>query len=156
MLQFSAVESDEEAEQTLESLQQNTHLTLDDDENFAGLEAELSEDTEPDPLQSLDTADEEDESYLNTTESSHSHFATGDEDDLDKLLSRLNEGDLGDFDETEVAFDSADEISGKFDLAQMYLDMQDSETARNILNEILAEGDSEQQRKAQELMDEIA
>jgi len=120
------------------------------------LEAKLSEDEDTDdPLQSLDTADEADESYLNTRESSHSHFATGDEDDLDKLLSRLNEGDLGDFDE-EAAFDSADEISGKFDLAQMYLDMQDSETARNILNEILAEGDSEQQRKAQELMDEIA
>jgi pilus assembly protein FimV len=157
MTQFSAVESDGEAEQTLESLQQNTHLSLDDDEHFAGLEAELSEDDDTDdPLQSLDTADEADESYLNTMESSHNHFATGDEDDLDKLLSRLNEGDLGDFDETEAAFDSADEISGKFDLAQMYLDMQDNETARNILNEILAEGDSEQQRKAQELMDEIA
>jgi len=36
------------------------------------------------------------------------------------------------------------------------LDMQDSETARNILSEILAEGDNEQQRKARELMDEIA
>jgi pilus assembly protein FimV len=150
---FSAVESDE-TEQPIESLQQNTHLTLEEEEDpFAGLELESSDDPDSDLSPATD---EDDEFNLETTNYPRSDFATDDEDDLDKLLSRLNDGDLGDFDETETSFDSADEISGKFDLAQMYLDMQDSETARNILSEILAEGDNEQQRKARELMDEIA
>lgn len=45
-----------------------------------------------------------------------------------------------------------DEASTKLDLARAYIDMGDREGARDILDEVLAEGNAEQQREARELL----
>lgn len=45
-----------------------------------------------------------------------------------------------------------DESSTKLDLARAYIDMGDREGARDILDEVLAEGNAEQQREARELL----
>jgi len=44
------------------------------------------------------------------------------------------------------------EIGTKLDLARAYIDMGDSDGARNILQEVLEEGDSLQQQEARKLL----
>jgi pilus assembly protein FimV len=48
-----------------------------------------------------------------------------------------------------------EEVNTKLDLAKAYLEMGDKEGAREILGEVLKEGDAGQQREAKALMDEI-
>lgn len=50
---------------------------------------------------------------------------------------------------------SLNEIGTKLDLARAYIDMGDSEGAKNILNEVLEEGDSQQKQEAQKLMQQL-
>ncbi|HKV95927.1 MAG TPA: FimV/HubP family polar landmark protein [Gammaproteobacteria bacterium] len=47
------------------------------------------------------------------------------------------------------------EIGTKLDLARAYIDMGDSEGAKNILSEVLEEGDSQQKQEAQKLMQQL-
>ena len=46
-------------------------------------------------------------------------------------------------------------LSTKLDLARAYLDMGDEDGARQILDEIVAEGSEEQKSEARELLDRI-
>lgn len=48
------------------------------------------------------------------------------------------------------------EIGTKLDLARAYIDMGDAEGAKNILEEVLAEGDTQQKQEAQKLMQQLA
>ena len=48
-----------------------------------------------------------------------------------------------------------DEVGTKLDLAQAYVDMGDSDGARNILNEVLTEGSNEQREEAQTLLTKL-
>ncbi len=69
-------------------------------------------------------------------------------------------GDLGDLDATlsgdEGGFDAgADMIETKLELASTYLDMDDFEGAKGILEEVVAEGSDAQKAKAQELLGRI-
>lgn len=49
-----------------------------------------------------------------------------------------------------------DETTTKLDLARAYIDMGDADGARDILDEIMAEGSAEQQQQAQELMQRLS
>jgi FimV-like protein len=48
---------------------------------------------------------------------------------------------------------TASEVRTKLDLARMFLDMGDPESARHMLDEVLNEGDSVQKQEAQRLID---
>jgi len=50
----------------------------------------------------------------------------------------------------------ADEAATKLDLARAYIDMGDTEGARDILDEVLSEGNDNQQQEARELLGRIA
>ena len=50
------------------------------------------------------------------------------------------------------SLDDVDEVSTKLDLARAYLDMGDHEGSRGILEEVIAEGNDEQKKEADELM----
>lgn len=56
----------------------------------------------------------------------------------------------------EAALPGWDETATKLDLAKAYIDMGDSEGARSILDEVLAEGNDQQKRQARELAAQIA
>lgn len=59
-------------------------------------------------------------------------------------------------DEDEYDFLSgADEASTKLDLARAYMEMEDAEGARDILEEVLTEGNDDQKRQAQELIERL-
>lgn len=48
-----------------------------------------------------------------------------------------------------------DESSTKLDLARAYIDMGDADMAKNLLNEVLRQGDAEQKKEAQELLKRV-
>ena len=49
-----------------------------------------------------------------------------------------------------------DETATKLDLARAYIDMGDSEGARDILDEVIAEGSEGQQQEARELISKLS
>jgi pilus assembly protein FimV len=60
-------------------------------------------------------------------------------------------------DEPEFDFLSGtDEVATKLDLAQAYIDMGDADGARDILNEVVNEGDADQKVEARELLSRLA
>jgi pilus assembly protein FimV len=56
----------------------------------------------------------------------------------------------------DAALPGWDETATKLDLAKAYIDMGDSEGARSILDEVLAEGNDQQKKQARELAAQIA
>ena len=57
--------------------------------------------------------------------------------------------------ENEGLLESGEEVSTKLDLARAYLDMQDPEGARSILQEVLEDGNEDQKREADNLMSQL-
>lgn len=62
-------------------------------------------------------------------------------------------GDLGEDDFDFLA--GTDEAATKLDLAQAYIDMGDSDGARDILNEVLTEGDAKQRGEAKDMLSSL-
>jgi len=85
---------------------------------------------------------------------------SGDADDIDlnefssdeAALADLSDDDMDD--ELDFLAD-ADEAATKLDLARAYIDMGDSEGAKDILSEVLGEGNDEQRKEANELLGRI-
>lgn len=61
-------------------------------------------------------------------------------------------GDEPDFD----FLSGTDEVATKLDLAQAYIDMGDNDGARDILNEVVTEGDAGQKSEAREMLSRLA
>ena len=83
-------------------------------------------------------------------------------DDLDAQLMKLNNSapdrpapPATDNGPDLVQDDSVDEIGTMLDLARAYVDMDDKEGARDILEEIVAEGSAAQQAQAQQLLNKL-
>ena len=74
-------------------------------------------------------------------------------------LDAAEEGsEVATIDEDEFDFDvesDADSAETKLDLAKAYIDMGDEDGARDILKEVLEEGTSDQQTKAQTLLEQL-
>ena len=86
------------------------------------------------------------------------------DDDIEEMLAE-DEGDIelveeGDedlnMDEGFDLLDGADEVETKLDLARAYIEMDDTEGARDILGEIVRDGSAEQQAEAQSLLDKLS
>ena len=56
---------------------------------------------------------------------------------------------------TDIGEQLNNEIDAKFNLVKLYKEMQDNPSARDMLAEILKEGDAQQQVQAQEMLDEL-
>jgi len=67
----------------------------------------------------------------------------------------LDESDLGDDDDFDFLA-GTDEAATKLDLARAYVEMGDSDGARDILEEVALEGDDEQKAEAQELLKNLS
>lgn len=77
------------------------------------------------------------------------------EDDLDLSGDfRARDGDVADDEDLVIAADS-NGLSTKLDLARAYLDMGDDEGARQILDEVVAEGSEELRAEARTLLNRI-
>ncbi len=74
----------------------------------------------------------------------------------DSILSGADEGeDTQNLNEELKAFGDEDECDTKLVLAETYMDMGDSENARDLLNEVIAEGNEEQIQKARNLLETV-
>jgi pilus assembly protein FimV len=76
------------------------------------------------------------------------------DDELDLSADFDAAGDAGDDEELLIAAD-ANGMSTKLDLARAYHDMGDDDGARQILDEVVAEGSDELKAEAQTLLDSI-
>jgi pilus assembly protein FimV len=76
-------------------------------------------------------------------------------DDLD-LSGDFDSGDRETPDDEELVIaDDSNGLSTKLDLARAYLDMGDDDGARQILDEVVAEGSEELKAEARALLDRI-
>ncbi len=89
--------------------------------------------------------------------------------DLDEDLAELDEMDdfsdleIGDDDlgldeldeDDDLIIEDSDEVSTKLDLAKAYIDMGDTDGAKSILSEVVADGNDEQKEEAQKLIDQL-
>ena len=157
---------------TLESVEDTSvsdaPLSLDIDNDDEPLEIDISDDA-----LSLDIDDVSDEEVIIdepleldiTSGDDSSLFELDDagveeisETEVDEAISELAdqvddsdnevEFDLGDFDEV-------DEAETKLDLATAYIDMGDPDGAKNILEEVLLDGNDEQKLRAQTMLDDL-
>ena len=79
---------------------------------------------------------------------------TAEPDPLQQLADSLDSD--ADLEEDEFDFLSGnDEASTKLDLARAYIEMEDKEGARDILEEVATEGNAEQKAQAQELLGQL-
>ena len=70
------------------------------------------------------------------------------------MYKRQDEASLGDEDDFDF-LSGTDEVATKLDLARAYVDMGDSEGAREILEEVILEGSDEQKTEAQSLLKKL-
>lgn len=131
------VSSSDAVTQTFDSL---------DEDDFA-----LDQEDEGDFESELDEQDDESEESLDEDE-----FSLDEEDDISLEM----ENDEFAFDSDEESFDEdpdleADEISTKLDLARAYIDMGDADGAKEILDEVLAEGSAAQKAEAEKLIGKL-
>ncbi|MCW8876653.1 MAG: hypothetical protein OQK04_02585 [Kangiellaceae bacterium] len=105
---------------------------------------------------SLDESDEGDDFELDLDESADDIDLDDSDDislDLDDDEFSFDESDDDDFGAVDEA--DGDEISTKLDLARAYIDMGDADGAKEILSEVVAEGNDEQQSEAKALMEKM-
>lgn len=79
-----------------------------------------------------------------------SHLMGGGRGEVEEVFTGLDDGGEG-----EDLFAGSDMVGTKLDLARAYIDMDDRDGARNILHEVIEEGNDTQKAEAQELMQKI-
>ena len=144
-------------------LDDNANNLADLDLDLDALEAELDSDSFS---KATPTPDSTSKPPVQSNHTDHDDEENWDEDlsldDLDAELMKLNNPapdrpapPATDNDPDLVQDDSVDEIGTMLDLARAYVDMGDEEGARDILEEIVAEGSAAQQAQAKQLLDKL-
>lgn len=134
-------ESEASAEEELD-LSMDLDMSVTDDVADSDLGLNMSMDSEPESEEELDLSDD-----MADLDLSMDDIATADDS---PASSDVVDDDLGGMDLSEPL--DVDEVNTKLDLAKAYLDMGDNEGARDILDEVLAGGNADQKKEAQELM----
>ena len=135
-------------EDELPSLEIEETLSLDDAEDFS---LNLDEETNTDVETPVSAGD--DDFDIDFSEGETSDDAPN-EDPLQQLADSLDSD--ADLDDDEFDFLSgSDEISTKLDLARAYIEMEDKDGARDILDEVVQEGNDEQKSQAEALIQQL-
>ena len=123
----------------------------------AGLEA-----TEAEPL--ANDLDVQEHATLEDVQPETTSTEAGEEQLFDQAIADVPESDLEfnipevdpDADDDDLGFLSdSDETATKLDLARAYIDMGDAEGAKDILQEIIKEGNDQQKQEAENLMSRV-
>ncbi len=142
------------AELDAEEAAQTTAVDLDRD--VSGMDAieettldigTMASDDEDDAIDDLDLSGLDDDSEMLVELSS----ADGADDKESSILTDLSESEL-----VSLNVDEAGEVDTKIDLARAYMDMGDPDGAKDILDEVLAEGNASQKEEAQKLKDQLS
>ncbi|GAB5450018.1 MAG: hypothetical protein Hals2KO_03460 [Halioglobus sp.] len=109
----------------------------------------------PNPLDTSRDAPVDDEADFAGLEIEEDEAVLGDEDDLD-LSEDFARDDADDDDDEDILIAAdANGMSTKLDLARAYMDMGDDDGARQILEEVIAEGNDALKSEAQALLDRL-
>ena len=122
------------------------------DEDLAGFEDELSASIEAESAQPSSTAD-----TVAHSDTVHEEHSTELPDALDPFTADLpTDQAMSESMEDEFDFLSGtDECATKLDLARAYIDMGDEEGARDILAEVVEEGNDQQQQDARDMLAQL-
>lgn len=127
----------------------STASSTDKDDDLLSFDTNLGQDDsiETDEALELDAADESSDDDLSF--------------DLDVPADELDSAIDNDDEEPDLEFDvgdldDIDEAETKLDLAAAYIDMDDPDGAKSILNEVLVEGNEEQKNRAHSLLDTLS
>lgn len=154
----------EDAPAAAPAAEEELELSLESDEELSlGGEEELSLEGDDDLSLSLEDEADELSLELETPDATVQRSAIDDLDlggaaatDVRPAVEAQPQGlSLDEEDDFEFLGD-ADENATKLDLAKAYIDMGDAEGARDILGEVLAEGNSAQQAEAKELLAQVS
>jgi pilus assembly protein FimV len=176
------VEEDEGLSLDMESAEDEGEISLDldmGDTADEGIELDLSDTSDETPEIELDMDVAEEEPAPADTAADEMDFdlsfeetpveTSGDEIDLDGTVeipkSSVEVDDDDDDDEDHTVFvpraaqpeeqSSEDEIATKLDLAKAYVELGDSDSAKTILDEVMAEGNDEQRKQAEDLLGQV-
>ena len=129
-------------------------VSLEDDGLSLDDELELE-----DSLSEVDLTDENDEASLEREFDDLEDLPVASDEVRDETLkspvAEIDESDLGDDDDFDFLA-GTDEAATKLDLARAYIEMGDSDGARDILEEVALEGDGEQKTEAQDLLKNLS
>ena len=113
-------------------------------------------------LQSVDSDDAGAENVKKSTLSLEDELDAADDAELEAELEQMLESEDNTLalqesepDDEVNYLDEADEVGTKIDLARAYIDMEDSEGARDILLEVVDEGSPEQVSEAKQLLENL-
>jgi len=151
--------SEEVADEVIEEVIEEAidiDFNLDDVEEESA-EAEFKAEVEVGALDdiSLDISEDDDEEIsLDLSEEVDAQAMDLDSpENIDAVTAANDDSDDDDFDLSSLG--DADEISTKLDLARAYLDMGDHDGTRDILDEVLADGNDDQKQEANDLMQKL-
>lgn len=154
-----------EEDLSLDLEDESVELSVDEPEISLDLDADLSLEDDPtvelstEAFESdgLDLSHEEDEVDLSFDEPQpevDNTVESASDDPLEQLANSLDSD--AELEEDEFDFLSGnDEASTKLDLARAYIEMDDKEGARDILEEVASEGNDDQKAQAEELMSQL-
>jgi pilus assembly protein FimV len=118
--------------------------------------------TEPVPKMAVEPADDGLDFDFDFPEAAPSMAASSTAPMLDFSDISLDLNDIGDMGDTHAGADihgehtaSWHEVTTKLDLARVYHEMGDTDNAREILHEVVQEGDADQKADAQALLDQL-
>jgi len=153
------------------SAEDDISLDFDMEEDDGGIELDLSiEEDVPEPKAASTDASEVDFNFSldddTPPESSEAEFDLDGTVELPKsALSAVQDNNEDDDDEDHTVFvpraaqpeeqSAEDEIATKLDLAKAYVELGDQDSAKAILDEVMAEGNDEQRKQAEDLLGQI-
>ncbi len=148
----SSIASLDEINDDSDSLSFDTSFPLDDEDKKPAFDVPLNFETDLDKDEDVLSLNDEPVS-LDLTEEAYPAELLSTEDNLQDFDTELNlESENNDIEFDISGYDEIDEAETKLDLASAYADMGDPDGARNILEEVLKEGNAEQKSKAQALL----
>ena len=172
----SADESDDDLPELTFDTEESAEVEVSDSTQDGVVEETSTEDVADENSEATELAESSDEKAGSVDEDAF--VATSDEDDLsddsvsedlEALMSSDDDLAAGsdliggiDLDELAAADDEFDFLAGtdecatKLDLARAYVDMEDVDGAKELLQEVVQEGNDAQKQEAKDLMDKLA
>jgi len=148
---------DLEFEAGLASLESAADELVLDDEQPSAPDANTTENKVEESVEAIaDSDDIEDDLFAGLDESTSDTPASDDDwlSDFSDEISSLDDN-LDDLEDSEL-FSAEDEVGTKLDLARAYIDMGDNDSAKGILDEVVNDGNDDQKKDANELIERIA
>lgn len=152
--------SDSETNEALDAGEE-FDLSLEDDSELS-FDADLEPSAPEESVQKQESSEADQESLKGESEEHVSEAAEAEQTDaledgidLQDIVFDEFDADLNEADNDSFLLDDDDHVSTKLGLAQAYVDMGDNDGAKDILDEVIAEGNEQQKKEALLLLEQL-